>query len=177
MHPAHPTLTLPRQFDTGWRRRNARSVPPPHRRWRSVLDSESTWLRQILANIYQAKLVSFKGPGLDLGFPPLYLSPGLRTFRRAGPKSPADLRRTLLFSIFFNFLTFQNVFQNLLRKIIEKSVKIEVFGLPKPSPNPSKTPPKSMSQQTCDFSSILVRNLLLVARANIKKTSPHAVFC
>ena len=68
----------------GWR--NARSVPPPHRRWRRVLDSKSTWLRQILANIYQAKELIFKGPGLDVGFPPLYLSPGLRTFRRAGPK-------------------------------------------------------------------------------------------
>ena len=45
-------------------------------------------------------LPSFKSLGLDPGLPPLYLSPGLRTFRRAGPKSLTDLRRTLFFSIF-----------------------------------------------------------------------------
>ena len=66
--------------------------PPPHRRWRRVLDSKSTWLRQILANIYQAKLIIFKGPGLDVGLPSLYLSPGPRTFRRAEPNlSPGPL--------------------------------------------------------------------------------------
>ena len=36
---------------------------------------------------------------------------------------------------------------------------------------------ESMSQKTCDFSSILARILMLVARANIKKTCAHAVFC
>ena len=81
-------------------RRNARSDPPPHRRWRRVLDSKSTWLRQILANIYQAKVLIFKGPSLDLGFPPLYLSPGLRTFRRADPNLAL---RPSCWSFFSNF--------------------------------------------------------------------------
>ena len=92
-----PTPLLPPSWPGGMREA---INPPPHRRWRRVLDSESTWLRQILANIYEAKLVIFEGPGLDVGLPPLYLSPGPRTFRRAGPKSPADLRLTLFFSIF-----------------------------------------------------------------------------
>ena len=73
----------------------------------------------------------------------------------------------LFLSIFFDFLAFQNVFQILLRKIIEKNAKIEVFSCPKPSPNPCKTPPKSMFQQTCDFSSIFVRKSLCSKSADI----------
>ena len=55
----------------------------------------------------------------------------------------------------------------MLRKNDEKSAKIKVFGFPKPSQNPSKTPPKSMSQQTCDFSSIFVRKILCCQNADI----------
>ena len=36
---------------------------------------------------------------------------------------------------------------------------------------------ESRSPKTCDLSSILARILMLVARANIKKTCAHAVFC
>ena len=60
---------------------------------------------------------------------------------------------------------------------MEKNAKIEDFGLPKPSQNPPKILSKSRFQKTCDFSSILARILMLVARANIKKTCAHAVFC
>jgi len=55
----------------------------------------------------------------------------------------------------------------LLRKNDEKSAKIKVFGYPKPSPNPSKTPPKSMFQQTCDFSSIFASKSLCSKSADI----------
>ena len=59
----------------------------------------------------------------------------------------------------------------------QKNAKIMDFGLPKPPQNPPKIHPKSRSQKTCDFSSIFARILLLAARANIKKTCAHAVFC
>ena len=55
----------------------------------------------------------------------------------------------------------------MLRKIIEKNAKIEDFGLPKPSQNLPKTPPKSMSQQTSDFSVILTRKSLCRKSADI----------
>ncbi len=47
------------------------------------------------------------------------------------------------------------------------SVKIEDFGLPNPSQNPSKILSKSMSQKTCDFSSIFVRKMLCCQNADI----------
>ena len=50
-------------------------------------------------------------------------------------------------------------------------------GLPKPTQNPSNMPLKSKFQKTCNFSSIFARILMPVARANIKKTCAHAVFC
>ena len=55
----------------------------------------------------------------------------------------------------------------MLRKNDEKSAKIKVFGYPKPSQNPSKTPPKSMFQQTCDFSSIFASKSLCSKSADI----------
>ena len=62
-----------------------------------MLDSKSkSW-----PNIFKPKMLSFKSLGLRSGLPPLYLSPGLRTFRVPGSKSPADLRQTLFFSIFW----------------------------------------------------------------------------
>ena len=70
-------------------------------------------------------------------------------------------------ALFFVFLPFQNVFQNLLRKNIEKNAKVEDFGLPKPSQNPSKMPLKSMSQQTCDLSSIFASKSLCRKSADI----------
>ena len=82
---ASPGLSQPHFWPhpSNWGRRNARSDPPPHGRWRRVLDSQSTWLCQISANICEAHLIIFEGPGLDLALPPLYLSAGLCTFRRA----------------------------------------------------------------------------------------------
>ena len=71
----------------------------PTVRWRRVLDSKSKASSNI-ANIYQAKLVIFKGPSLDLVLPPLYLSPGPRTFRRAGVKMTALSLCWPFFSIF-----------------------------------------------------------------------------
>ena len=47
-----------------------------------------------------------------------------------------------------------------------KNAKIEDLGLPKPAQNPVKMLPKTMSQQTCDFSSIFVRFWMLVAKAD-----------
>ena len=97
-------------------RRNARSDPPPHRRWRRVLDSKS----KSSPNTYQAQDAQLPKPrprSPDL--PPLYyLSPGPRTFRRAGSKSPADLRQTLFFSIFWPSGTrFENDFEKTWKKM------------------------------------------------------------
>ena len=52
-------------------------------------------------------------------------------------------------------------------KNIEKGAKIEDFGFPNPSQNPSKILSKSMSQKTCDFSSIFVRKMLCCQNADI----------
>ena len=60
------------------------------------------------------------------------------------------------FGILLDFWPFRNALQKWLRKNIEKNA-IEDFGFPKPPQKPSKTPPKSMSQQTCDFSAIFAR--------------------
>ena len=51
-------------------------------------------------------------------------------------------------------------------KNIEKSAEIKEFGRPKPSQNPAKTPSKSTSQKTCNFSSTLVQFCMLVAKAD-----------
>ena len=78
-------------------RRNARSDPPPHRRWRRVLNSKSkSW-----PNIYQAQVAQLQKPrprSPDL--PPLYLSPGPRTFRRADPKTCCKTAFGTFFSFF-----------------------------------------------------------------------------
>ena len=65
----------------------------------------------------------------------------------------------------------------MLRKNIEKNAKIKDFGFPKPCQNPPKIHLKSRFQKTYNFSSIFARVLMLVARASIKKTCAHAVFC
>ena len=52
---------------------------------------------------------------------------------------------------------------------IEKMSKNERKSRILASPNPPKMSSKSMSQKTCNFSSIFARILMLVARANIKK--------
>ena len=126
-------------------RRNARSDPPPHRRWRRVLNPKSkSW-----PNIFKPKMLSFKSLGLDLRITPslsLPRAPHIPPGRlKISGRPPAD-------ALFFVFLPFQNVFQNLLRKIIEKSAKIEDFGLPKPSQNLPKMPSKSKFQKTSIFS-------------------------
>ena len=102
-------------------------------------------------------LPSFKSLGLDLRIYPLYLSPGLRTFRRAGPKM------TTLFSllaIFVDFLAFQN-FKILIEKI-PKKCENQGFRPPKTIPKPFQNPlkidvPKNM-QFFIDFCS---KNALL----------------
>ena len=83
------------KFSSHWRNEGrpadcALRSPPPHRRWRSVLDSESTWLRQILANIYEAKLVIFKIQAQTSDYPLSISPPGLA--HSAGPAQ--NLRRT-----------------------------------------------------------------------------------
>ena len=52
-------------------------------------------------------------------------------------------------------------------KNIAKSAKIIDFGLPKPSQNPVKIQFKSMSQKTCDFSSIFPEKMLCRKSADI----------
>ena len=52
-------------------------------------------------------------------------------------------------------------------KNIAKSAKIMDFGLPKPSQNPVKIQFKSMSQKTCDFSSIFPEKMLCRKSADI----------
>ena len=129
-------------------RRNARSDPPPHRRWRRVLDSKSkSW-----PNIFKPKLLSFKSLGLDLRItPPL----SLPRAPHIPPGRPQDVHLIVLLAKFFEFLAFQNVFQNLLRNFIQTNAKIEVFGLPKAFQNPPKMPPKTKSQKTSMFSRFL----------------------
>ena len=55
----------------------------------------------------------------------------------------------------------------MLRKNIEKSAKIKDFGFPKAPQNPLKIHAKSMSQKTCDFSSIFTRKMLCCNSADI----------
>ena len=129
-----------------------RSAAPP-KVWQCVLNSKSKSLPKSI----KPNLPSFKSLGQMSDYPLSILSPGLRTFRRAGPKFPPDTV----------FLAFRNGPRNLLRKIIKQSVKVDDFGLPKPSQNPSKTPPKSMSQQTCNFSPILASKSLCRKSAGI----------
>ena len=83
------------QNEVGPADRAQRSAAPPQVAPRAKLQINMALSN--IGNIYQAKLLIFEGPGLDLVLPPLYLSPGLRTFRRADQKSPADVRRTLFF--------------------------------------------------------------------------------
>ena len=110
----------------GLARRIALCAPPPHRRWRRVLDSQS----KSLPNIYKPKLLSFKSLDLDLGLPPLYLSPGPRTFRRAGSKkSPPPL--------FFNFFSIFWPSKTFFKISIEKSsqqVRKSRFSAPQTLP-------------------------------------------
>ena len=75
---------------------------------------------KVLANIYEAKSVIFKSPGLDLVLPPLYLSPGPRTFRRAGPK----IRESPTWTVFFWILRPSKThFQNDIEKSLKKMRK------------------------------------------------------
>ena len=90
------------------------SDPPPHRRWRRVLDSQS----KSLPISIKPQVLSFKSLGLEFGLPPLYLSPGPRTFRRAGPKK----RKSLFFSVFLSIIwpsatDFQICFEKSSKKV------------------------------------------------------------
>ena len=68
------------------------------------------------------------------------------------------------FSHFFRCF-FDVVFQARFKS--EKCAKIKDFGFPKPPQNPPKIHPKSMSQKTCDFSSIFARKMLCCNSADI----------
>ena len=83
-----------------------RSAAPPQVAPRAKLQIK------VLANIYEAKSVIIKSPSLDLVLPPLYLSPGLRTFRRADPKITYYLSCWQIFSNFWPSGTrFKNDFE------------------------------------------------------------------
>ena len=67
-------------------------------------------------------------------------------------------------------------FKNDFEKTSKKCENHE-FWLPKTFPKSIQNAFKIDVQKICDFSSIFARILMLVARANIKKTCAHAVFC
>ena len=119
-------------------RRIARSAysPPPHRRWRSVLDSESTWLRQILANIYEAKLVIFKIQAQTSDYPLSISPPGL-----AHSAGPAQNRwRTSGWRSFFRFFSLPKNALKFASKKWQKKYENRGFRPPKTVPKPSPKP-------------------------------------
>ena len=143
-------------------------VPPrglqsaAHRRWSRVLN-DSQVLKSRVSNAGRV-LIPLS----------LNLSPGAR----GPPESTSNFLPSAGLDQFFGeFLPLGNVLQKLHRKNIEKSAKIEDFGLPKPFQNLPKMPSKSTSQKTCNFHRFLRDFLVFVARADIKKTCAHAVFC
>ena len=75
MQPSKPLSILiiqpSKSLSIKWGRRNARSVPPPHRRWRRVLNSQSkSW-----PNIYQAQDAQLQKPRPRSPDYPLSISP------------------------------------------------------------------------------------------------------
>ena len=83
-----------------------------------------------------------------------------------GPARTAALRpQFALEASKCDFSAFQKSSYFLLRIFLAKIGEIMDFGLPKPFQNLFKMPPKTKSQKTCDFSSILAPILMLVARA------------
>ena len=95
-------LSFPGSLDTA--RRNARSDPPPHRRWRRVLNPKSkSW-----PNIFKPKLLSFKGLGLDLRITP---SLSLPRATHIPPGRPQDVLQNWSSPFFLDFFAFQNALQ------------------------------------------------------------------
>ena len=86
---------------------------------------------QSLGQFYQAKSVIIKSPSLDLVLPPLYLSPGPRTFRRVGAKMTALSSLLVIFSIFWpSKKSFKICFEKITKKM-RKSRFLASQNLPK----------------------------------------------
>ena len=78
--------------------------PPPHRRWRRVLNSKSkSW-----PSIFKPKLLSFKSLGLDLRITP---SLSLPRAPHIPPGRPQDVPQNWFSHFFLNFFAFQNAVQ------------------------------------------------------------------
>ena len=154
-------------FWTGWSHWPERGWPGGSRAAlrRPTVGGAACWIpNQSLGQIsVKPKMLSFKSLGLDLRITPslslpraTHIPPGRR--KKASTSNVGPLK--------LDFVVFQKILQISLRKNYEKNKKIEVFGLRKPSQNLPKMPPKTMSQQTCDLSLILVRFWMLVTKAD-----------
>ena len=116
--------------------RAQRSAAPPQ------VAPRARFQTKVLAKIYEAKSVFFKGPGLDLVLPPLYISPPGHA-QSAGPA----LRRAskLVFAFFSQFFRLQKRSSKMTSKKIRKSRILASKILPKSFQNASEIDvPKNM---------------------------------
>ena len=126
--------------------------PPPTEGVRSVLDIQP---HRFQIRPDQSQRANLKGQALyaSLGTcSPLFFSPQEAGDNRNPPLNLRILR--LVGSLGLIFCSSDTLFKNDIEKTSKKMRKSRILGFPKPSQNPSKTPPKSMSQKICDFSSI-----------------------
>ena len=104
-------------------RRNARSDPPPHRRWRRVLDSKSkSW-----PNIFKPKLLSFKSLGLDLRITPSLSLPRAPHIPPGRPKKAENFG----FFVFFQFFRLPKRTWKIASKNYRKKCENDWFWPPK----------------------------------------------
>ena len=118
--------------------------------------------------IYQAQVAQLQKPRPKIRITPsLYLSPGPRTFRRAGPKSPADLRLTVFFSIFWPSKTSSKIsFEKMTKKVRKSRVSA--------SQNPPKILPKRLRNRCSNKHAIFHRFLL--QRASVAKAPTSILY-
>ena len=110
---------------------------------RPTVGGAACWIpNQSLGQIsIKPKMLSFKSLGLDLRIPPLYLSPGLRSFRRPGPKIRQLPTWTLFFWIFGLSKTSSKI---CFQKSSKKMRKSKFLA----SQNPPKTYPKCLQNRS-----------------------------
>ena len=130
-------------------RRNAWSVPPPHRRWRRVLNSQSkSW-----PNIYQAQVAQLQDPRPRSPDYPLSISPP----GSAHSAGPAQNRNLFCFwALKTRFFRLPKRTSKMTSKNHRKKCKNRGFWSPKTIPKsfqilpkPCQTPPKLPGPAEC----------------------------
>ena len=138
-----------------WGRRNARSVPPPHRRWRRVLNPKSkSW-----PNIYQAQIAQLQKPRPRSPDYPLSISPP-GSAHSAGPAQ--NLRRTSGGRSFFRFFAFPKRLPKFASENHRKKCENRGFWPPQTLPKPSPKPFKIEASKTFNFWNPFLQNLMFV---------------